>query len=212
MVLSAEVRWFWQGPRPNLYQWFAGISVPPGGGGTRVDTYLIDRGQAELGIKSRGSKPGLEIKALVSERASHTLGGHTATSQIWTKLTTTALTLDYLPTLSTHKKRWLRKYDTGGSTIREIGLGTNELPLSQEPLPDHGCNVEFTEVRIEDLSQVWVTLGVEAFGSLDRIEGSLRSIVQLLDSKALPDAGPGAALSYPQWLADVGPQPRERVE
>ena len=210
MLLSAEVRWFWQGPRPNLYEWFAGISAPPGGGGTRVDTYLIDRNQAELGIKRRGSKPGIEIKALVSERASYTLGGHKATSQIWTKLTTAALTLDLLPSVSTHKKRWLRKYDTGGSTIREITLGTNELPLSKEPLPDNGCNVEFTEVRIQGSSPVWVTLGLESFGSLDRIEDSLRAIVRLLDSKGLPDTGPGVALSYPQWLAEAAPRPAER--
>ena len=181
MLLSAEVRWFWQGPQPQLSRWFAGISVPPGDAATRVDTYLVDRGQTELGIKSRGSNPGLEIKVLVSERAPLTLGAHAATSQIWTKVTTTALTLDHLPRVSTHKKRWLRSYST------------------------LGCHVEFTEVRIEDLAQVWVTLGVEAYGSLDRIESSLRSIVQLLDSKGFPDVGPAVALSYPQWLAQAAP-------
>ena len=212
MLLSAEVRWFWRGPRPSLYRWFAEMSIPPGGGGTRIDTYLIDRGQTELGIKIRGSKPGLEIKALVGEGASFTLGGHSATSQIWTKLTTTALTLDHLPTVSVQKKRWLRRYDAGGSTIRELALGINELSLSKEPLPNNGCNVEFTEVGIEDLPQVWVTLGIEAFGSLDRIESSLQSIVQLLDSRELPDTDPGAALSYPQWLAQVAPPLKQRVE
>jgi uncharacterized protein YndB with AHSA1/START domain len=201
MLLSAEVRWFWQGSRPDLYEWFAASSPKPGGGEGRVDTYLFDAAQAELGIKSRGLKPGLELKALVSYRAPLRLGSLTATTQIWTKVSTTVLSLAGLPSVVTNKQRWLRKYDTGGSIIREIPLGKDEKPATGEPLPDDGCNVELTEVWVEDPSRVWTTLGFEAFGSLERIEASLAAAVHRLGSKPLPDVGPGSELSYPQWLA-----------
>lgn len=200
MLLSAEVRWFWEGPRADLHRWFRDALPPPGGGGERTDTYLIDRSQAELGIKSRGRNPGLEIKSLVKEGGTVQLGPLAAPVQTWTKLATTVLRLDGLPAIAVHKRRWVRRYATTGSGLRELALGADEQPISGEPWPVQGCSVELTDVRLERSRGTWTTLGLEAFGSLDRIEESLWAVVRHYQTNPPPD-GSGLALSYPQWLA-----------
>lgn len=204
MLLSAEVRWFWQGHEASLHEWFTHTTPTPGGGETRVDTYLLDSTQTELGIKVRGSKPGLEIKALVSQRGLLTLGSLRAVAQIWTKVPSTALDLKGRPLVSTSKVRWIRKYDTCGSTIRQVPLGKDEQPLSGEKLPDDGCNVELTTVWLNDPTQVWTTLGFEAFGTLERIDASLTAALRHLGMQPFASVGPARDLSYPAWLASMG--------
>jgi hypothetical protein len=41
-------------------------ACPPGGGLLRLDEYLSDPNQCELGIKRRGGKKGVEVKGLVT--------------------------------------------------------------------------------------------------------------------------------------------------
>ena len=200
MLLSAEVRWFWEGRIPELARWFGGGPFAAGGGEVRMDTYVVDPGQVELGVKSRGNKPGLELKVLVSERPSRGIGQLRSATQIWTKVSSTVLSLNGLPALATHKRRWLRKFDTGGPTVTEIELGKDERPKAGG-LPDDGCNVELTEVWLEDPARVWTTLGFEAFGSFDRVERSLAATLTQMSAVAMPNFGAGEALSYPAWLA-----------
>jgi len=201
MLLSAEVRWFWQGSMPPLSGWFAAWSPGPGGGTERPDKYLVDPSQTELGIKNRAAKPGLEIKSLVSVRRLLRLGPLTATAQIWTKVPTNSFDLAGLPCVTVNKRRWLRKYDTANSKAREIELGKDEKPISGE-WPVNGCNVEFTEVWFEDSTKLWTSLGFEAFGPLERVEETLAAIVEHVGSRRFPDVGPGITMSYPEWLAE----------
>ena len=91
----------------------------PGGGEVPVDTYLADPGEGVLGIKKRGQRSGLEIKALVSEQAPQAIGFLAAPVQIWTKVSTSALSLVGVASVATSKRRWIRKYDTGAA-LREI--------------------------------------------------------------------------------------------
>jgi hypothetical protein len=200
MLLSAEVRWFWEGRIPELTLWFGSGPFAPGGGEVRMDTYVADPAQLELGVKSRGNKPGLELKVLVSERQSRGIGKLLSPTQIWTKVSSTVLTLNGLPAMATHKRRWLRKFDTGGATVTEIELGEDERPKAGG-LPDDGCNVELTEVWLEDPVRVWTTLGFEAFGSFDRVERSLAATLTQMSAVAMPGIAAGEALSYPAWLA-----------
>ncbi len=201
MLLSAEVRWFWEGRIPELTRWFGSGPFAPGGGEVRVDTYVVDPAQLELGVKSRGNKPGLELKVLVSERQSRGIGPLQSATQIWTKVGSTVLSLNGLPAMATHKRRWLRKFDTGRATVTEIELGEDERPKASG-LPDDGCNVELTEVWLEDPARVWTTLGFEAFGSFDRVERSLAATLTQMSAVAMPNVGAGEALSYPAWLAE----------
>src|SRR5579885_588236 len=70
MQVSAEARWFWPGEPPRGFEkWFYNREKHPcpfGGGELRLDTYLLDRGQGEIGVKRRGGRKGVEIKGLVA--------------------------------------------------------------------------------------------------------------------------------------------------
>lgn len=58
-------------------------------------------------------------------------------------------------TIVTRKLRWLRKFDTGHGSPREIKV--DECENIQEPLPQNGCNVELTRLTMPDDEQ-WFTL------------------------------------------------------
>ena len=182
MLASAELRWFWKGPRPRLQAWLVSSQYGPCRDATRVDHYLSQLGQRELGIKRRGAEHGVEIKTLVSEGATHTIGPLTARTQIWTKVWTSALDLNGLPTVAVRKSRRMQSHRTGGYAS--------------------GCNVEVTEVRVGPEAEVWTTLGIEAYGELDRLDAALASVVRLHQANP-PDVDPGQALSYPAWLATL---------
>jgi hypothetical protein len=62
--------------------------------------------------------------------------------------------------------------------------------------------VEVTETRVDGGSEVWTTLGFEAYGALDRLEGLLAGVVRLYHANP-PPVDPGQALSYPAWLATL---------
>src|SRR5258708_2279005 len=71
MQVSAEIRWFWPDPGPaDLKDWFLSCELhgcaPGGGAEVRTDKYLRPEAPAELGLKFRGKKPGIEIKGLIS--------------------------------------------------------------------------------------------------------------------------------------------------
>jgi hypothetical protein len=121
----------------------------------------------------------VEIKALVGEGATHTLGTLTARTQFWTKVWSAALDLNGLPTVAVHKRRRMKSYPTAAAV--------------------DGCSVEVTEVRIGGESEVWTTLGFEAYGALDQLSAALEGVVRLHQSQP-PEVDPGMALSYPAWL------------
>ena len=98
------------------------------------------------------------------------------------------------------KTRWLRKFDTSKYVRSEIPLDTGERPNKGYSLPVQGCNVELTEVQIVGHSEVWWTLGFEAFGDLDSVSTNLT--LTLMPEKAVLEriVASGAFLSYPAWL------------
>ena len=54
MVTSAELRWFWRGRCPQpVHDWLFKSGLPPGGGFSRVDKYVPQRGEPEISIKKR---------------------------------------------------------------------------------------------------------------------------------------------------------------
>jgi hypothetical protein len=67
-------------------------------------------------------------------------------------------------------------------------------------LPVQGCNVELTEVQIVGHSEVWWTLGFEAFGDLDSVSTNLT--LTLMPEKPVLErtVATGAFVSYPAWL------------
>jgi hypothetical protein len=199
MLVSAEIRWFWEGSLPaGLESWFHGGAWPPGGGRPRVDEYLVSTGTMELGIKKRGADSGVEIKGLVDVRAALP-APFAAQVEIWSKWTSPALTIDHVARVRVRKTRRVRKYDTTGTDVIERRLGEDERPLDASALV-RGCQMELVAVEAAGFAARWWTLGFEAFGALADIESDLMRTAAHLASTAPPALAGGLALSYPAWL------------
>jgi hypothetical protein len=201
MLISAELRWFWRGSLPSaLEAWFRSGALASGGGKLRNDEYLMDPLQRELGIKKRSGRAGIEIKGLVEVRA-RLLMPLDGCVQVWTKWTSKALTIDHLPRLVVQKTRWLRKFDTSGSAVRELELDADErLRDEAMPLPEQGCHVELVDLSFGNEPEHWSTFGFEAFGPLNTVERSLQRTIASMAPLG-PDAlAGGLEMSYPEWL------------
>jgi hypothetical protein len=205
MQISAECRWFTQSEDLGkaLSDWFLrpvdGIEAG-GGNEPRQDVYLIDPREIELGLKRRGSKPGIEIKGLVDTvHRPLTIRPFNATIEIWSKWTCTQIDLDKSRTITVDKTRRLRKFGTPDSRPLEIALGPDELPPGDQRLPNQGCNVEFTTVGISNTT--WYSLGFEAFGPLETVETSLRAVADIMAARNPPALNEAIEASYPKWLS-----------
>ena len=201
MVTSAELRWFWRGRCPQpVYDWFFESGRSPGGGQSRVDTYIPQRGEPDISLKRRGDKPDFEVKGLVTTRRSPELEPLAPHIEIWCKWSCTIRGLKLADEVAVTKTRWLRKFDTSKYVRSEIALDANEKPTPGHSLPAQGCNVELTEVVVAGHAGRWWTLGFEAFGDLDSVPTNLTLTVLPEKPLLLRIMGSGAFLSYPAWL------------
>jgi hypothetical protein len=202
MFISAEVRWFWHNSCPQqVHDWFFKTGLSPGGGHPRIDRYLRQPNQAEIGIKERGDTPGLEVKGLVATRRSPALTTIASSFEIWCKWSCAVRDLKLTSKVAITKTRWLRQFDTSEPLRVEIPLDSNEKPKFGHVMPVQGCNVELTEVRGPHRSDVWWTLGFEAFGDLDAAPINLTRVVLPESSVLAGIVAFGALLSYPGWLS-----------
>lgn len=204
MLVSAEMRWFWKASCPTeVEKWFQTSGEPPGGGDQdrpRIDRYYKSAGHSELGIKIRDDVAGkpreVEIKGLVGVRDDTDPLLPTRRVEIWCKWKGPAF--EPASCLVTEKVRWMRKFDAGSDVPIEISLESGtEKPVSGAKLPDIGCNIELTKVKVGGQTETWWTLCFEAFGGLDTAPRALRKVISV--------AGPippldGDLLSYPAWL------------
>lgn len=184
MLLSAEIRLFWSNNKPaDLEAWFMDPLVhgsPPVAPEDRTHIYLADSKQTELGVKTRGEKPGVEIKGLIATPGDTlAFASYEIPIELWSKWSSESLAVDTKSGVELHKTRWLRRFDIASS---------------------QGCNVEWTIVRTRTGATHW-TLGFEAFGPLQMIQQTLRSTVRLMNARNPPPAPGAVVLSYPAWLA-----------
>lgn len=215
--VSLEVRWFLDASNGSAVAAFdaafrAGPVAPGGGHSPRVDVYLSEDND-ELGIKLRGGKKGLEIKALVDANwLGVTLGRRRATAQLWSKVTSESLRLPPdQPTQATSKIRWLRKFALDGERLDEVELGGGNAGEDAKDgvRRNVGCNVEWTLVQVPGRPDFW-TLGLEAFAfgstgsnQLDLLAKALLGTVSALERRDSPLPGPNddwQERSYPAWL------------
>ena len=206
MQNTAECRWFWKSSRTSFefLHWFRGPAengIAAGGGKKRDDCYLRDTRQTELGIKIRGGGEGVEVKGLVGICGEPLQEGiFRGEVELWTKWTTTALELKPFRVIPTAKVRSLRTFEMVEGGAKEIRLDAEERPTDRETSPETGCNVECTEVTLEN-RDVWHTLGFEAFGPRDALPAFLRRTAAVMAARS-PDLPPAAIMmSYPRWLA-----------
>ena len=198
MFPSAEVRWFWNNICPQqVHDWFFKTGLPPGGGHARTDRYLFQPNTAEIGIKERGDTPGLQVKGLVATRQSPPLAAIASHIEIWCKWSCTIPRSIFTDEVVVTKTRWLRQFDTSKPGAIEIPLNSDEPGYS---LPVEGCNVELTEVRILNRSDVWWTLGFEAFGDVDTVPMNLTRVLLPEKSNLASIVSSGTVLNYPGWL------------
>jgi hypothetical protein len=201
MQVSAELRWFWKDSLPpGADAWFRGGPFPPGGGRLRIDEYLADMTQTELGVKTRGGGRSVEIKGLVA-LGRDVPAPFAGRVQIWSKWISPRLTIDPLPRVALTKTRWVRKFDTAGDQAVEIALGGDERPLGAQPPPESGCQLELAVIDGAGHGR-WHSIGFEAFGALKTVEQSLERTLTVLAGSA-PSCETGLNLSYPEWLASV---------
>jgi hypothetical protein len=213
MRVTAEKRWFWKDAcPPELAAWFEKSGLPPGGGGVRIDEYLFDRDQKEIGIKKRGNKREVELKGLVGIEDVGSAAGLGGRVEIWCKWSSQALELKDSPTLKVEKLRRLRKFSTDQGFVAEIGLDENERPVDASR-PQQEVDIELSSLRVGEHGDRWWTFGVEASGSLSSAASNFQKVVETLavfPGRALKGAG---EMSYPGWLAGLqgpGKIPRSR--
>jgi hypothetical protein len=201
MMTSAELRWFWRERCPQpVYDWFFKSGLPPGGGRSRVDRYIPQRGEPDISLKRRGDRADFEVKGLVTTRRSPELEPLAPHIEIWCKWSCIIRGLKLADEVAVTKTRWLRKFDTLKYVRSEIPLGANEKPTPGYSFPAQGCNVELTEVAMAGHAGRWWTLGFEAFGDLDTVPINLTLTVLPEKPLLLRIIGSGAFLSYPAWL------------
>ena len=200
MFASAEVRWFWHGHCPQpVHDWFFKAGLLPGGGHPRIDKYL-PQPKAEIGVKERGDMDGLEVKGLVTTRRDPALATVASHVEIWCKWSCTIPSLTLAGDVAVRKTRRLRQFDTMNPTRVEIPLDAHEKPEPGYSLPVRGCNVELTEASMLGRSDVWWTLGFEAFGDFDTVPINLTRAMMPESSVLASIVSSGVLLSYPGWL------------
>jgi len=213
MQVSAEIRWFWPDQPPEgLQDWFVdsyegGCAAGGGLDSPRLDIYLLDPGQTELGLKVRNAgvgNQGVEVKGLVENVwGTVSIDPFTGPIQLWTKWSSKPLQISAAHSIGIKKQRWLRKFDTGSGQPTEIPLNGAEKPIDGF-YPASGCNVELTRITLPT-QEIWWTLGFEAFGStIVGLGDSVSATAGVLAGRGAPSIENGKILSYPEWLNGLG--------
>ena len=200
VVGSAELRWFSRGDAPSgLLSWFgAPDSASPE---IRTDVYVLLPGCEAVGIKLREGK--FEIKALCpgtrDEDLTVGLIGHIERWVKWSFVPPSAAEFHHTVeagarTARIRKARRLSKYSIRNCHPEKIATSSHLKS---------GCNFEITELIVQDSS--WWSLGFEAFGPEQHIEGNLLTVAKhVLSNVDVPDLLRSAVqISYPAWIASL---------
>jgi hypothetical protein len=161
-LLSAELRWFFEGPvPPPVHQWFH-KSLFCGKPASRTDHYLLFPHTGKLGVKFREER--LEIKCLVGEAGVFFFGNAQGSIEYWEKWSS-----DQMPEFSAsqlqsdaswiqvQKSRVLRLFEVDKEGYEECDIRSGYIQL------ERGCQMELTEILIRNV-KYW-SLGFEAFSS-----------------------------------------------
>lgn len=201
VIDTTELRWFVPGRLPAAIR--DSMSGVTGVTELRCDSYLVD-GRDSIGAKLR-SRTTLELKIRQSLGEWIDLGdGLAGVLEQWRKWSPAdnLVRIDSSSQwIDVHKVIIKRRFTTDGS---EIGFSQGS------PADSSGCDVEVTEVGVDDRS-MW-TIAFAAFGSLaDRRAALVASWRTLAVEGALPvhlrPLG-DRAMSYPELLAGIRPQGR----
>jgi hypothetical protein len=203
MSISAEVRWFFSGlPPEEVCNWLRPASCVVAEE-PRTDTYLMLPGCRVVGVKLRDRR--FEIKGLRdAPRDVDYPNGVRGRTDTWSKLTLddpivtrlgrVASTAGSEPIVQVEKRRRLVRYSAArGGDMQAVAPGER---------PAEGCLVELTELGVE--GRHWWTLGLEAFGSPERVVGILAMAAQMVFTDPPPcRLIPADSIAYPAWLDEL---------
>ena len=190
---------FWRGCRPEpVHDLFFKSGPPPGGGFFRGLTATRPSGASRRLASERGDQLGFDVSGLPTRNSPELdpLAGY----RNMCKWSCTIPGFRLTDEVGLTKTRWLRKFDTSEHVRSDIPLTAGGRPNKGYSFPVQGCNVELTEVQIVGHSEVWWTLGFEAFGDLDSVSTNLT--LTLMPEKPVLEriVASGAFVSYPAWL------------
>lgn len=194
-VGSLEVRWIFPGQLESAVAgWFGRYAH---GTESRVDTYLVDPRLPGLSVKVRGGQA-LEVKVFGGSPGTLDMAGRArGRMESWQKWTFPFSPLDgnsgkapsWRPVA---KKRRISRISRGSGRIVAHATGMGQPP---------GCDIELTEVRM--CGQDWWSLGFEATGPADLLQGELEATAALVFAEAPPGGvrlGAEESVSYAEWL------------
>ena len=197
MMASAELRWFSPGGAPPEL-------VAVFGSGTseeREDVYVPLPGCNSVGVKLRQetNKTKFEVKAMrPGSYEQHVATDLIGRVELWVKWSLEAPSRDLFgaaisdaQTVRVSKDRRLIKYSADVGSVRKV----------EGERPDAGCKVQLTYLGVQ--GRKWWSLGFEAFGPEEQIQGILLSTANLFfeehDLASLLKAT--EQKSYPAWIA-----------
>jgi hypothetical protein len=213
MFYSAEARWFFRGDldaRVEAWITSGGLAADQG---ERTDQYIVLPGCHFAGVKFREGN--FEVKAATSPSRDFSLGNTVAGSrETWVKWSRpssdTGAMRDDEQWAFVRKRRKLRLFSLESTTVEE-------RPYAG-PWLSAGCQVERTLVTAmlrsapdgpptardwRGIETGW-TLGFEAFGDPDKIDGHLDRMLEYFVADAADVRLPReASMAYPAWLATL---------
>ncbi len=185
-LLTREVRWFFDGPLPNVVHtwWFAhdaDVHME-----TRFDQYDVVAARSGIGSKLRHTGEFNVKQRLALVGAVELAPGLMGLVEDWQKTTRPAANA---PGAMAASIAVIKR-----TASRRFGLGT-----------DAGCEVELASVEAGD-RRAW-SLCFETFGRFDAREEAMASAVRLLLAESPLPSGHAfpldASRSYPEWIAEI---------
>jgi hypothetical protein len=215
-----EVRWFIDvetppgGIPPDVQRWFngGGTGLPQGdrliATDGRDDIYLSLPDSVDLGVKVRAGQR-LEVKRRRVDAGVHKWrDGIAGRVEQWVKWSFVLTEQDEQgnrfepPDVSmppghwivVNKQRQLRKF--------AVGPGDRVEAIAASGWPAEGCQLEITRLGLG--GRVWWSLGLEAFGRLERVEEILDLVMEhVLAYPGFPNLNAVQSCAYPAWLGVV---------
>ena len=194
-IRSLEVRWIFPGQlEAEVARW---LDRFPAETESLEDIYLVNPGSRGLSVKIRAGRA-LEVKEYGGSRGTLSVGNRARGGlQSWQKWSFPFNPLnrgtgDPPGWRPVHKRRQITRFTWADGQIAASAMG---LPGQAR------CAVELTAVRAG--GQRWWSLGFEATGQADRLQGALDAAAQLVFAEPLPDGlqpGLGESTSYAEWL------------
>jgi len=203
MQPSAEIRWFHDEPLPSeLRTWF-GRQPSIVEENTRTDTYIVFQGSMAVGVKLRGCR--FEIKAQREPpRDLDCTNGVVGRADAWVKFSLASPIVTDLqaaiatvgaPLVQVNKRRLLQRYllDDGAPK-----------PARTDRRLDEGCLFELTALEVSE--RTFWTLGLEAFGAVERLDANLAAVAAHIFAEGCPRSlCRDKSFSYPEWLLRLFP-------